>query len=117
MDGHNSIPDDDFLRDFRNLTSVVDPFSGTPADHITHGGLSTNPKVAELLDWISDIARKDVKQEGGFGLPQEEVPPGGVSLDGAMPGRAPLEEVPLEQPVSPKGAPLDVPQAGALPLQ
>ena len=34
-----------------------------------------------------------------------------------MPGRVPLEEVPLEQPVSPERVPLKAPPAGASPLQ
>ena len=77
VDGHNYITDDKFLHDVRNLTSVLHSSLGAPADHITAGGLSTNPQDAELLDGINDIARRDVLQGGGSGLLQKGVPSGG----------------------------------------
>ena len=117
MNDHNYITDDDFLRDVRNLISVLDPLPGASADHITAGGLSTNPQVAELLNRISDITRRDALQEGCSRLPEDGVPPEGASLNEAMPGRAPLQKVPLEQPVSPERAPLKVPPAGASSFQ
>ena len=117
MDGHNYITDDDFLRDVRNLKLVLDPLSGAPSDQNITGGLSTKPQVAERLDRISDITDRDVLYRGGSGLSQEEDPSGGVSMDGTMPGEAPLEEIRLDQLVSPEGSPLEAPPAGASVLQ
>ena len=73
--------------------------------------------MADLLDRISHITRRDVLQGGRSELLQEGVPSGGVSLNGATPGRAPLKEVPLEQPVSPVGAPLEALPVEVSPLQ
>ena len=56
MDDHNYITDDDFLRDLRDYTSVLEPLPGASADQIAVGGLSDNPPVAELLERISEIA-------------------------------------------------------------
>ena len=96
VDSHSYITDNNFLRDIRNLTSVLNPLPSAPTDHITADGLSTNPQGDELLDRISNITRRDVLHGGGSELPQERVPSGVVSLDVVMPGGAPLEEVPLE---------------------
>ena len=55
MDNHNYITDDDFLRDLRDYTFVLEALPGAFTDHITVGGLSDNPPVAELLERISEI--------------------------------------------------------------
>ena len=79
--GHNYITDDDFLRDLRDCTSMLNPLPGASSDHITAGGLSANPQVAELLERISEITRRDMLHKGSSGLPQEEAPPGVVPLE------------------------------------
>ena len=53
MDDHNCITHDDFLRDRRYYTFVLEALPGTSADHIAVGGLSDNPPLAELLERIS----------------------------------------------------------------
>ena len=93
-----------------------DPLSGAPIDHISTGGLLTNSQVAKVLDRISDIARRDVLQGGGSGLQQDGVPSGAASLNGTMLGKAP-GEIPLGQPMSPEGVPLEAPSAETLPLK
>ena len=63
VNDHNFITDDDFLRDIRDLTSVLDPLPGSSADYITVGGLPMKPQVAELSDRISDITGKTCCKE------------------------------------------------------
>ena len=102
MNDHNYITEDDFLRDLRHYTSVLEPLPGASADYIGVGGLSDNPPVAELLEQISEITRR------------EGATPGGEPTDGI------LQEVvlePQEQEVSPAGASLEAPLAGSQPLQ
>ena len=59
MDDHNYITDDDFLRDLRDYTSVLEPLPTESTDHMAAGGLSDNPLVTELLERISEITRRD----------------------------------------------------------
>ena len=114
MDDHYYITDDDFLCDLRDYTCVLEPLPGASADHIAVGGLSDNPPVAEILERISEITRRDTLDGGASGPPQE----------GALPGREPTDGVsqevvlePQEQAVSPAGASLETPLAGSQPLQ
>ena len=115
MDGRNCITDNDFLSDLRDYTSVMEPIPGASADHIAVGGLSDNSLVAELLERVSEIIRRDTLDGGAAGPPQERAMPGGEPTDGA------LHEVvlkPQEQAVSPAvGASLETPLAGSQPLQ
>ena len=71
MDNHNYITDDDFLRDLRDYTFVLEALPGAFADHITVGGLSDNPPVAELLERISEITRRNTLDGGAAGPPQK----------------------------------------------
>ena len=78
------------------------------------GGLSDNPSVAEPLERISEITRKDTLDGGASGPPQEGAMPGGEPTDGVS------QEVvlePQEQAVSPAGESLETPLAGSQPLQ
>ena len=68
---------DDFLRGLRDYTSVLEPLTSASVDHLTAGGLSMNPPVAELLDRISDITRRDILAVGAAGLPLEGLKSGG----------------------------------------
>ena len=83
MDDHNYITDDDFLLDVRYYSSVLEPLPGASADHIAVGGLSDNPPVAEPLERITEITRRNTLDGGAAGPPQE----------GAMPGGEPKDEV------------------------
>ena len=112
--GHNYITDDDFLRDLRDCTSMLNPLPGASSNHITAGGLSANPQVAELLERISEITRRDMLHEGASGLPQEGAPLGGAPLEEVLQEGA-LESP--EQPVPPEGNPLEAPLTGSSPLQ
>ena len=114
MDDHNCITDDGFLRDLCDYASVLEPLPGASADYIAVGGLSDNPPVAELLERISEITKRDTLDGGAVGPPQEGVMPGGEPTDGGS------QEVVLEQQeqtVSPAGASLETPLAGSQPLQ
>ena len=62
MDDQNCVTDDDFLRDLRDYTSALEPFPAGSVDHIAVGGLSDNPSVAELLERISEITRRDTRR-------------------------------------------------------
>lgn len=44
---HNYITDDDFLRNIRDYTSMVELFPGASTDRITAGGRLESPQVAE----------------------------------------------------------------------
>ena len=104
---HNYITDDDFLRDLRSYTSVVDHPGSASTDHVTASRRSENTLVTELLGRISAITRRDLLEDGA--LPEEasstgEVPQGGV-----------LERP--EQPTSPAGGPVEAPLAGSSSLQ
>lgn len=62
-DVHNYTTDDGVLRDNRNYTSVLlkkNLLTSASADYITAGELSANPTVADLLDRINDITRRDI---------------------------------------------------------
>ena len=59
MDDHNYITDDDFLRDLRDYTSVLEPLPGASAEHIAVSRLSDNPMMADLWERISEITRTD----------------------------------------------------------
>ena len=114
MDHHNYVTDDVVLRDLRDYTSVLEPIPGASADHITVGGFSDNPPVAELSERISEITRRDTLDGGAAGPLQE----------GAIPGREPTDGVsqevvfePQEQAVSPAGTSLETPLAGSQLLQ
>ena len=102
--GHNYITDDDFLRDLRRYTSVVDHPGSASTDHVTASRRSENTLVAELLGRISAITRRDLLEDGA--LPGEASPTGEVPQGGAL-------ERP-EQPTSPGGGPVEVPLAGSL---
>ena len=79
MDDHNYITDDDVLRDLCDYTSVLEPLPGASAEV---GGLSDNPPVAEPLERISEITRRDTLDGGAAGPPQEGAMPGGEPTDG-----------------------------------
>ena len=114
MDDQNCVTDDDFLRDLRDYTSALEPFPAGSVDHIAVGGLSDNPPLAEILERISEITRKDTPDGGAARRPQEGSMPGGERMDGIS------QEVvhePQEQAVSPAGASLETPLAGSQPLQ
>ena len=72
--GHNYITDDDFLRDLRSYTSVVDHPGSASTDHFTASRRSENTLVAELLGRISAITRRDLLE--GSALPREASPTG-----------------------------------------
>ena len=113
MGDHNYITDD-FLRDLRDYTPVLEPITVASADPISVGGLSDNPPVAELLERISEITRRDAQDGGAAGPPQEGAMPGGEPTDGVS------QEVflkPQEQAVSRTGASLETPPIGSQPLQ
>ena len=105
--GHNYITDDDFLRNPRNYTSVVDYSRSSSTDHVTASRRSENTLVAEILGRISAITRKNLLEEGtlpGEASPTGEVPQGGIF------------ERP-EQPTSPAGGPVKSPLAESSLLQ
>ena len=104
---HNYITDDDFLRDLRSYTSVVDHPGSASTDHVTASRRSENTLVAELLGRISAITRRDLLEDRalpGEASPTGEVPQGGV-----------LERP--EQPTSPAGGPVEAPPSGSSSLQ
>ena len=105
--GHNYITDDDFLLDLRNYTSVVNHPGSASTDHITANRRSQNTLVAERLDRISAITRRDLLEDGA--LPGEE------SLTGEVPPGGVLERP--EQPTSPAGGLVEAPLAGSSSLQ
>ena len=82
MDDRNYITDDNFLRDLRDYTSVLEPLPAASADHIALGGLSDNPLVAELLERISETTRRHTLDGGATGPLQEGAMPGGKPTDG-----------------------------------
>ena len=105
--GHNYITDDDFLRDLRSYTSVVDHPGSASTDHVTASRRSENTLVAELFGRISAITRRDLLEDGA--LPEEASPTGEVPQGGVL-------ERP-EQPTSPAGGPVEAPLAGSSSLQ
>ena len=105
--GHNYITDDDFLRDLRNYTSVVDHLGSASTDHDTASRRSENTIVVEFLGRISVITRRDLLEDGalsGEASPTGEVPQGGVL---ERPG----------QPTSPADGPVEALLAGSSSLQ
>ena len=86
MSDHNYSTDDDFLRDLRDYTSVLESLLGASADHITVGELSNNPPVAELLERISEITRRDTLDGGATGPPQEGAMPWGIAYGRSFAG-------------------------------
>ena len=82
MDDHNYITDNHFMFDLRDYTSVLEPLPGASADHFAVDGISDNPPVAELLEGISDITRRDILDGGAAGPPQQGAMPGGEPTDG-----------------------------------
>ena len=105
--GHNYITDDEFLRDLRSYTSVVDHPGSASTDHVTASLSSENTLVAELLGRISAITQRDLLEDGalpGEASPTGEVPQGGV-----------LERP--EQPTLPASGPVEAPLAGSSSLQ
>ena len=66
-DVHNYTTDSDVSWELRDFTWVFDPLTIVPAYHMTAGGFSTNLPVAELLDRISDITRRDILAGGATG--------------------------------------------------
>ena len=79
---HNYIACDEFLCDLCDCTSMLNPLPGASSYHITGEGLSANAQVDQLLEWISEITRKDMLHERAS-EPRE----------GALTWGAPLEEV------------------------
>ena len=79
--GHNYITDDDFLRDLRSYTSVVDHPGSASTDQVTASRRPENTLVAELFGRISAITRQDLLEDGalpGEASPTGEAPQGGV---------------------------------------
>ena len=105
--GHNYVTDDDFLRDLRNYTSVVDHPGSASTDHVTVTRRSESTLVAELLGGISAITRRDLLEDGTL--------PGEVSPTGKIPQGGVLERP--EQPTSPAGGPVEAPLSGSSSLQ
>ena len=64
--GHNYITDDDFLRDLRNCTSVVNHPGSASTDHVTASRRSENTLAAELVGRISAITRRDLLEDGAL---------------------------------------------------
>ena len=103
----NYITNDDFPRDLRTYTSVVDHPGSAPIDNVTASRRSENTLVAEVLGKISANTRRDLFEDRalpGEASPTGEVPQGGV-----------LERP--EQPTSPAGGPLESPLAGSSSIQ
>lgn len=58
--GHNYITNANILRNVHDYTSMVELLPGDSTDHITEGRRSEKPQVAEFLERISKITRKDM---------------------------------------------------------
>ena len=126
---YNYTSDDDFCGTFAITLRCWNPLPVLLWTRITSGGLPTNPPVAELLDRISDITRRDILAGGAAGLPlegvkfggpsAENVLEGGIILDGTSPEGVSQEGVleHLEQPISPGAASLESSYAASSPLQ
>ena len=67
--GYNYIIADDFPRNLRSYTSVVDHPGSASTDYVTVSRRSENTLVAELLGRISAITRRDLLEDGA--LPEE----------------------------------------------
>lgn len=80
---------------------MLDHLPGNFTDHVTAGRLSANPRVAKILEWISEVTRKGTLLEGGSELPQEEALPSGAPLKSILEGCDPQEGV-----LSERGPPL-----------
>ena len=113
IDDHNYITNNDFLRHLCEYTSVSEPIAGASANHIAVGRLSDHPPVAELLEQISEITRRDALDGGAAGPPPEGAMPGGKHTDG---GSQEVVPEPQKQAVSPARASLETPLAGSQPL-
>ena len=69
---HNYATDDDFLCDLRDHTSLTHLTPGPSADHVTASGRIKNPQVAEPLERISEVTRRDTLQDISSELPQDD---------------------------------------------
>ena len=114
MDNNNYVTDNDVLRDLHDYLSVLEPLPAGSADYIAVSGLSNNPPVAELLERINEITRRDTLDGRVTGQLQEGAMPGGKPTDGVS-QESVLE--PQEQPGSPVVTSLGTPQARSQPLQ
>ena len=56
--GHNYITDDDFIRDLRSYTSVVDHPGSASTDHVTASRRSENTSVGEKMEVIPNTFKK-----------------------------------------------------------
>ena len=74
---------------------MLEPVPGASADHIAVDRLSDNPPVAELLERISEITRRDTLDGGAEGPAQEGTMPGGEPTDrvSQMLGGEPMDGV------------------------
>ena len=115
MDDHNYVPDGDVLRDLRDHTSVLEPLPAASADHIAVGGRSDNPPVAELLERISEITRRNALDGGVAAPPQKGAMPGREERMDGVSQEAVLE--PQEQAISPAGASMKILLVGSQPLE
>lgn len=68
--GHIYSTEYEFLREIRYYTSMSQRFPDASTDQATAGGRSEKPRVAGLLEGISEITRRGILQEGISGLPQ-----------------------------------------------
>ena len=69
-------------RDLRNFKSVVAHPGSASTDHVTASRLSENTMVAELLNRISAITRRDLLQYSA--LPRGVSPAGGAPQGGIL---------------------------------
>ena len=104
---HSYITDDDFLRDLRSYTSVVNHPGSASTDHVTASRRLENTLVTERLGRISAITRRDLLEDGAL--------PGVVSPTGEVLQGDVLERP--EQPASPAGGPVEAPLARSSLLQ
>lgn len=73
MLGHNDITEEGLLRDARDSTSGLNTFSEAPFDHITAGAFLNIPQMADRLEKLWDIARKEMLQGQTSGLLSTEI--------------------------------------------
>lgn len=106
MNDRQYVTNADGLSDLQHDISELALLSGAAADHTAVSGLSANPPVAALLGRISETMRRNTLDRGAAGPPRDGAMPGGEPAD-----RKPKEVVfePQEEPVTPSGAPLELP--------